>query len=744
MVPTNIPANIPAGNPVLQVNPASDREGTGTVQFPFKTITQALKQALKQALRQAQPGVIIQLAAGTYQTETGEQFPLDIPSGVSVVGQGQVLIKGGGSLATADFGAQNVAVVLRDRAQLKGVTITNPVNQGTGLWVEAGTPLIIRNRFSQCRQNGVMVAGNARPLLLENEFVENLASGLYLVRYAKGEVRQNRFRRCGYGIALSDRAAPLLWANQVQQNRMGIVISRQASPVLRQNQVSENRELGLWVKDSALIDLGQSQDPGENRFQHNGPLDLRSEAATPIVTVGNLLSPTRARGRIAYLASEVADVSPTPLLGQVSPSPLPAPPRPVGPPDAGLDPGNLDSRFADLVGHWAAPFVEVLADRQLVRGFADGSFRPDQTVTRAEYAALMLAAFPQSATPNRRSSAAPFADVPPSFWAKAAIERMRSQGFMSGFPDGTFRPNAPMTRVQAVVALVQGLDLGEGRSDQLLVYRDRAQIPSYAVGAIAAATQRRLVVTYPDPAQLRPMQPITRAETAALIYQTLAALEQLPQLPSPFIVQPDRPPGFTDLARHWAEPFVQALVQKDWLSGFKDGSFQPETPITRAQFAALLVKTFEPEPQRPASPFRDVSADFWAAEPIQRAYQAGFMSGFPDLTFAPDHALVKLQVLLALVSGLKLATLAPVNLAVLDVYRDRAQIPSYARDALSIATQLGIVFNYPEVRELDPSRVAARGETAAMVYQALTLINRMPAIASPYRVSRALAEPEPS
>jgi len=522
--------------------------------------------------------------------------------------------------------------------------------------------------------------------------------------------------------------------NQLTGNRYAIVTANFARPVLRKNQAIASQEVALWVKDRAEPDIGHPQDLGENQFEGKTD-DIRNDAAAPLATAGNQLNPIRVQGLVTYLASQIpAEVAvPAVLLGNVEPTPLPLPlPSPDPDPLAGL---SLDSRFNDLVGHWSAPFVEALAEKALVKGFIDGTFRPDSQVTRAQFAALVAASFPtvEAIRPQIR-----FRDVATSFWAAPAIRQAQVQGFIAGFPDGMFRPDAPMTRVQAIVALVNGLALGSGRSESLLVYRDRAQIPSYAIEPVAAATQRELIVSYPNPYQLRPLDPITRAETAALVHQALVAAGTTPRLASPFISQAAAAAAnFTDLsARHWAKSFIDPLVQKGWLSGFRDGSFQPDAPMTRAQFAALIVGAFDPAPVRPAISFRDVPESFWGALVIQRAYRANFMSGFPDLTFDPNYPLTKLQALLALVSGLNLksADLLRARSRSLQVYTDRADIPTYAIDAVVCATQLGLVFNHPVLSELRPSRAASRAEVSAMVYQALVLADKMPAIASPDQV----------
>ncbi len=710
---------------VLYVSPTGQDSHEGTANFPLRTVTRALQQA--------QPGSVVQLSPGTYQAN--EQFPLMVPEGVTIAGAvaETVTILGGGPLARTIGSttlAVHVAIVLGDRAQIRQVTLINP--QGSGLLTTSGAAIVIDNRIAQCQQHGALITGSASPFFSKNTFTDNGETGLMISGKAKGEIRQNRFERTSIGLTLTDQAAPLVIANQLIDNRHAIVIASSARPVLRQNQVQRSQETGLWIKDRAQPDIGQSQDLGDNRFEGK-TYDVRHEAATPLMTAGNQITPTRVTGLLAYLPSEIPDEAAVPavLLGNVDPTPIaPSPPRPSA---AALPVPSLDSRFNDLVGHWSAPFIEALAERKLVKGFLDGTFAPDQQVTRAQFAALVTAAFPD--IENRRSVIS-FQDVPADFWAALAIRQAQTRNFVAGFPDGSFRPNAPMTRVQAIVALVNGLALGNGRSESLLVYSDRAQIPSYAIEPVAVATERQIVVGYPDPYTLRPLEPISRAETTALVHQALVAAGKTPRVRSPFIVEADTAaPNFIDLpAQHWARDFIDPLVQKGWLSGFRDGSFQPDAPMTRAQFAALLVGAFSPEPKRPAVRFRDVPDDFWAAAVIQTAYRAKFISGFPDLTFDPNFPLTKLQALLALVSGLALRSVSTPEARSLSRYTDAATIPSYATSAISTATQLGLVFNYPTPAELRPNRSASRAEVSAMVYRALVIAGTMPPVTSPYQV----------
>lgn len=187
------------------------------------------------------------------------------------------------------------------------------------------------------------------------------------------------------------------------------------------------------------------------------------------------------------------------------------------------------ANFSDVdANFWARPFIEELADEGIIAGFPDGNFRPDQPVTRAQFAAIVRQAFDQ---PQNRS-ANNFRDVPSNYWASNAIADAYRQGFLSGYPDGTFRPEQDIPRVQALVSLTSGLNIdASGSINQALnTYRDAEQIPAYAEDEVAAATENSLVVNYPNVDTLRPQSVATRADIAAFIYQALVDQGRMPPL----------------------------------------------------------------------------------------------------------------------------------------------------------------------------------------------------------------------
>jgi parallel beta-helix repeat protein len=709
---------------MLYVNSSTGNDrSAGSQASPYKTLTRALQQATANAT--------ISLSPGTYSTATGEVFPLVIPAGVTVTGSESgrgngTLIQGSGVYVSPTFNQQNITLRLENDAQLRGVTVTNPIAKGSGVWVESTNPTIANCTLTNCGREGIFVTGNGTPDISDNFFQQNAASGISIARNGKGEVRRNVFQRTGYGIAIGNDAAPLVSNNRAIENRSGIVLSNSARPVLRNNIVERNTSQGLVVLNTALPDLGKSQDPGGNVFQDNGEFDLQNATANPIISAGNLLNPVRVSGVVNFVMSQVLVSSQIPPAPTPQPTPAPVPtPVPTPTPQPTPIPGT---RLPDISGYWAEGFIRGLVDRGILAGFPNGMFQPEQNLTRSEYAAAIAKAFN---LPLKQNSSG-FVDVPTSFWAAAAIAKAERMGFISGFPDGSFRPSQNLTRVQAIVSVISGLNLTGGNPNALAVYRDRAQIPSYATDAVAAATQKRLVVNYPQVDQIRPLVDITRAEVAAILYQSLVATGRAPAIASPYIVNPDVSVAtFADMSGHWTRDFVRGLASQGLITGFADGTFKPDNGMSRAQYAALLSNVFKPASVRPAVQFPDVPANFWAATAIAQVYQAGLLSGFENGTFQPSQNVSRLEVILSLVNALKLSAGDP---ALLSAFEDARTLPTNSQAGVASAIAQRLVVNYPQLRQLTPYRSATRGEVAAMVYQALVRSARSQAVNSPHIV----------
>jgi S-layer homology domain len=193
-----------------------------------------------------------------------------------------------------------------------------------------------------------------------------------------------------------------------------------------------------------------------------------------------------------------------------------------------------NAAFSDVSSnYWASSFIAELSRRDIIAGFPDGSFRPDQNVTRAQFAAIVRKAFEKS--PER--SAINFTDVPSNYWASSAIEEAYRTGFLSGYPGNRFQPEQNIPREQVLVSLASGLDYNSNNSNTLSqYYNDDSSISSYARSPISAATEKAIVVNYPNVKFLNPTRTATRAEVAAFIYQALVESGQVSAINSAYVV----------------------------------------------------------------------------------------------------------------------------------------------------------------------------------------------------------------
>lgn len=196
---------------------------------------------------------------------------------------------------------------------------------------------------------------------------------------------------------------------------------------------------------------------------------------------------------------------------------------------------SAQTTFNDVpTNYWAQTFIQELASRDIIKGFPDGGFRPNDPVTRAQFAAML----------NKAVNKAPirggvtFVDVASDYWAAPAIQRSYITGFMSGYPGNVFEPAQNIPRVQILVSLANGLNYSVSQAPEMILqtYSDSGSIPNYARNSVAAATENRMVVNYPNVQFLNPNQTATRAEVAAFIYQALVRSGQANAISSPYIV----------------------------------------------------------------------------------------------------------------------------------------------------------------------------------------------------------------
>lgn len=220
--------------------------------------------------------------------------------------------------------------------------------------------------------------------------------------------------------------------------------------------------------------------------------------------------------------------------------------------------------FTDIQNQLAKECISQLAERNIVRGYANQTFRPQLTINRAEFAVLLLNAFPYS---QSKQSAIEFKDVPKTHWAYKAIGDAYEKGFFTGYPDGTFRPSQPIPKVQAIAILGNHLNFSISQNPETILkkhFDDEAQIPNYARNAVAAATNGRIVVNHPKVRQLQPNKSLTRGEIAAIICQSLnlartVPIEYIAGGKEPFTIPPEMG-GITDFSEGLAAAQVNGKL----------------------------------------------------------------------------------------------------------------------------------------------------------------------------------------
>lgn len=493
-------AQVPTAARTLYVNPlqGQDSEDGGSESRPLRTIGYAIELASSSGV------TVVQLAPGSYTVDSGETFPLQLKPGIVLQGNeannGEaVSVVGGGVFVTGMMGRQSATVVASDDSEIRGLTVTNPNTRGTGVWIESVNPidpLIRNNTFTGNNRDGVFINGSAVPIIEDNRFIQNEDNGISLTRRAGGTIRNNEFINTGFGIVVSDSAAPTIEGNQIRENIDGVVTTTASRPVLRNNIIRNNSRDGVVAIGNAQPDLGTTGNSGRNIIVNNGRYAIHNATrSNSLMAVGNQAEEEAIAGTVEFVAL---------MIG-----------------------------FPDVQGHWAQAYIEALAAQEIIGGFPDSTYRPNEPVTRAQFAAILNKAF--TSAPKR--SGADFVDVSRDFWGYGAIQSAYQRGFLSGYPGQVFFPAREIPRLEVLVSLASGLDLGGADSSALTKYQDATEIPGWATGAIAAATQDNLVVNYPTVNQLNPNVQATRADVAAFVYQALVQAGRAEPVDSEYLVR---------------------------------------------------------------------------------------------------------------------------------------------------------------------------------------------------------------
>lgn len=172
-----------------------------------------------------------------------------------------------------------------------------------------------------------------------------------------------------------------------------------------------------------------------------------------------------------------------------------------------LGSGLVWAQPTDVQGNWAENQISQWLDKGLAHGYPDGSFKPNDTISRAELIALTNHALGFETTTEIN-----FSDVSASDWFQTEIAKAGAAGYISGYPDGTMRPGQGISRQELAAILIKITDMeAPADSSTLNSFSDSSVIPAWSKPAIAVVVSQGYMRGYPDQT-FRPDQTLTRAE----------------------------------------------------------------------------------------------------------------------------------------------------------------------------------------------------------------------------------------
>jgi len=176
---------------------------------------------------------------------------------------------------------------------------------------------------------------------------------------------------------------------------------------------------------------------------------------------------------------------------------------------------GVAGKFTDMTGHWASKHATVLAEKGIVNGYQDGSFRADNAITRAELTKIIVEALK---VPEGTGSA--FKDVSASSWYSQYVSRAAAAGVVTGFENGTFGPDANVSRQDAALMIYRAINIISPLPEGYKFYADELDISDYASPAIRCLSDLGIITGTGDNT-FKPLNNITRGEMAALVCRAM-------------------------------------------------------------------------------------------------------------------------------------------------------------------------------------------------------------------------------
>lgn len=176
--------------------------------------------------------------------------------------------------------------------------------------------------------------------------------------------------------------------------------------------------------------------------------------------------------------------------------------------DDTIDPPYIPPVITDIDNHWAKSYIQEFLDKGYVNGYGDGTFRPDNSITRAEFIKIVnkVFGFNQKSQDN-------FKDVSKDKWYYDEVSIAKEAGYINGYEDGTFRPNDEITREEMakIIATIKG-----AKGDGKINFKDSDKISNWAKPYVDALEDMSVLQGYGND-EFGPKNDTTRAETVKVM-----------------------------------------------------------------------------------------------------------------------------------------------------------------------------------------------------------------------------------
>ncbi|MGO4348940.1 S-layer homology domain-containing protein [Paenibacillus sp. MCAF9] len=175
--------------------------------------------------------------------------------------------------------------------------------------------------------------------------------------------------------------------------------------------------------------------------------------------------------------------------------------------------------FKDIAGHWAKEGIERAVNMGLVSGYGDGTFRPDLKITRAEFVVMAARAFDFEAKGGMSLNFSDVDKIP--VWARSYISEAEQAGLIKGYADGSFRPNQLISRSEMAVLIMRLYD-GELNPNAKVSFADKQHIKPWALPSVAAAADLG-IIKGKNGNRFAPTDSATRAEATIMLLRLIDA-----------------------------------------------------------------------------------------------------------------------------------------------------------------------------------------------------------------------------